>query len=454
MCASKNSTSVQNQYENYPYPPRNPEDEHKQLHTPSKEYLDSINHYCFEGKQDFQNNFRILVAGGGTGDATIFLAEQLRDTNAEIIHLDFSSASIDIAKQRAKIRGLSNITWIQDSILTLSKQKLGTFDYINCSGVLHHLEDPEKGLKVLSKSLNSTGAISIMLYGKYGRAAIYQMQELMQRLNQNVTDIQSKIDNCRKVLAALPSTNLYKMSGALGKGIDHYTDSDIYDLFLHSQDQAYSITDIYNMMDRAKLHISYISGTNELEGNLLLKPGQYIKDPVLLEKISQFPERKQQAIAELCYGRIARHSFYATKQKKAIPQPDNEQLVPFLSSIFDKDAYRVIRELVLGSTSAVEINHPPSGRGVKFLKPVFCNAFFNLFDGKKTLQEIFDTALESYKQLPVKPTRKQLQEEFNGIYNAFSIHNWMFLKAQNVPEFPSGLAIQQAFHQSLSKEVA
>ena len=37
-----------------------------------------------------------LVAGGGTGDATIFLAEQLRHTNARVVHLDLSAASIAI----------------------------------------------------------------------------------------------------------------------------------------------------------------------------------------------------------------------------------------------------------------------------------------------------------------------------------------------------------------------
>ena len=39
----------------------------------------------------------------GTGDATIFLAEQLRATNAEIVHLDMSHASTALAQQRARM---------------------------------------------------------------------------------------------------------------------------------------------------------------------------------------------------------------------------------------------------------------------------------------------------------------------------------------------------------------
>ena len=61
----------------------------------------------------YRNAFRLIVAGGGTGGVTVFVGEQLNHTNAEIIYLDFSSASMKIAKQRALNRKLSNIIWIR-----------------------------------------------------------------------------------------------------------------------------------------------------------------------------------------------------------------------------------------------------------------------------------------------------------------------------------------------------
>ena len=129
---------VRNQYENYPYPYRDPEDEKTRLIYTLDAFLEKINHFCYQGKQTF-NNFRALVAGGGTGSAAIFLAEQLRHKkNAEIVYLDISRQSMDIAQKRATIRGLKNITWIHNSILNLPDLDLGTFDYINCVGVLHH----------------------------------------------------------------------------------------------------------------------------------------------------------------------------------------------------------------------------------------------------------------------------------------------------------------------------
>ena len=66
--------------------------------------LENVNHYLYNGEEDFENNFRVLIAGGGIGDTTMFLAEQLNHTNADIVYLDFSHASMKIAKGRAELR--------------------------------------------------------------------------------------------------------------------------------------------------------------------------------------------------------------------------------------------------------------------------------------------------------------------------------------------------------------
>ena len=167
---------VQDHYLDYPYPYRDPEDEKTRLMVMYNDYLGSMNHWLFEGKEDFKKGFRILIAGGGTGDSTVYLAEQLKDNkDAEIVYLDFSKNSMKIAQERAKNRGLSNITWINDSILNIPKLKLGKFDYIQCSGVLHHLESPDDGLKILSDSLTDRGGMSVMVYALYGRTGVYQV---------------------------------------------------------------------------------------------------------------------------------------------------------------------------------------------------------------------------------------------------------------------------------------
>jgi ubiquinone/menaquinone biosynthesis C-methylase UbiE len=90
--------------------------------------LGKINHYCYRGRRDFRKGFRVLIAGGGTGDALIYLAEQLRETDARLVYLDISEASMAIAKKRAEIRNLDRIEWVSGSILDLPRLGLGPFD--------------------------------------------------------------------------------------------------------------------------------------------------------------------------------------------------------------------------------------------------------------------------------------------------------------------------------------
>ena len=49
--------------------------------------------YFIEWQPSF---FRVIVAGGGTGRDTNYLAEQLNHTNAEIVYMDFSQNSMNI----------------------------------------------------------------------------------------------------------------------------------------------------------------------------------------------------------------------------------------------------------------------------------------------------------------------------------------------------------------------
>ena len=53
----KDLQQVQDQYLDYPYPMRNPEDEKVRLLCLQADFLEEINHYLFNGRQDFKNNF-------------------------------------------------------------------------------------------------------------------------------------------------------------------------------------------------------------------------------------------------------------------------------------------------------------------------------------------------------------------------------------------------------------
>src|SRR5690242_2846636 len=160
IAVSQMTDPVRDLYEALPYPERDPADESKRLLRTWLDDLPMLNHYGFAGRRAFGAGFRVLVAGGGTGDATVFLAEQLKAVGAEVVHLEVSATSLGIAKRRAEARGLANVEWVHASLLDLHSLGLGAFDYINCVGVLHHLEDPDAGVRALLGSLASGGALA------------------------------------------------------------------------------------------------------------------------------------------------------------------------------------------------------------------------------------------------------------------------------------------------------
>ena len=192
MDESKIISAVKQQYEALPYPPRNPDDEKSRLLRTVGDSLSELNHCCFKGQRNFDRDFHCLVAGGGTGDSVIYLAEQLRGTSAEIVYLDMSKASRSIAEQRSAVRGLNNITWLTESLLSIPELGIGKFDYINCSGVLHHLSDPVEGARALVSALKDDGAMYLMVYAEYGRHAVYLMQTLFRELIPQHLSIQEK----------------------------------------------------------------------------------------------------------------------------------------------------------------------------------------------------------------------------------------------------------------------
>lgn len=421
---------VKSQYESLPYPPCNPEDDRKRLVQTWLEDLPMINHYCFAGKQSFQNNFRALVAGGGTGDATIFLAEQLRDTNAEIVHLDMSHASILLAQQRAKIRGLSNITWVHYSLMSLPALGLGQFDYINCSGVLHHLADPDLGLRVLRSALKPDGAIGLMLYATTGRAGVYQMQALMRLVNNehngNEVAEQRKISNTRELLGSLPPSNWFLRGEDLYH--DHKMgDAGIYDLLLHSQDRSYSVGELFDWLGTQ--HGMHLSFSDVQRGRSPYLPHMVLgrKPPAMTASLRQLPLRQQYEMAELMIGNIITHSLYLTQDASCTAPYADAAYIPFFyhepltgeiaAQVFDTNQGQPF--VLTHQHSGVALMVNPGKYGTKILR---------LIDGRKSFGEIFDQVRANWHGQTAAPDNAALFADFAESYETLNALERLLLK--------------------------
>ena len=433
---------VRSQYEAMPYPPCDPQDDHKRLMLTWLEDLPMINHYCFAGTQSFAHGFRALVAGGGTGDATIFLAEQLKNTDAHVVHLDMSQASIAIAQERAKIRGLTNITWIHDSLLNLPKLGLDKFNYINCSGVLHHLADPDTGFRALLSVLADDGAIGLMLYATTGRTGVYQMQSLMRLVNApqpdgTAPDDARKIANTRELLQSLPPFNGFKLSEALHH--DHKMgDAGIYDLLLHSQDRSYSVGELFDWLDGSgsetpdgglKGHGMHLAFTDVQRGRSPYLPRMVLgsKPPAMAATLAALPRRRQYEIAELLIGSIITHSLYATRSASCTAPYGDAAYVPFF---FHEPLTGEMAAQVFGSQGGQPfmLNHQHSGMAFKVNPGRYGPQILRLMDGEKSFADIFDTFRAAWKGQAAAPDNAALFADFADCYEALNALDRLLLR--------------------------
>ena len=422
---------VRQQYEALPYPPRDPRDEKTRLIRTWLDDLPMINHYGFAGKQTFSGGFRVLVAGGGTGDATIFLAEQLRHTDAEIVHVDLSEASIAVARERAQVRGLANISWLNESLLALPELDLGTFDYINCSGVLHHLADPDAGLSALLGVLKDTGALGIMVYARHGRAGVYQMQSLMRMINQGEPDAQRKIANAREVLDCLPNTNWFKRAE---KTLYHdhvdLGDAGLYDLLLHSQDRAYTVDELYAWFgDQHSLHLEL---TDVGRGRAAYLPELTVGPhaPPFLNVTRQLPPRQQYAIAELLAGNLVTHSFFATRKAARAPYGEIDY-VPFFfhEPVTGAELAALIRH---HGSKPFRIDHAHTGVSAQVDPGKFGASIVQHIDGKRHFGEIFARVRAEPGFQAAPPADDELFRDFRAFFDFMNAIDRLLLRHRSV----------------------
>ena len=180
-----------------------------------------------------------LIAGCGTGLSTVEFARHAR--SARILAVDLSLASLSYAKRMANQAGLTNVEFAQADIM-----KLGTlgrqFDFIDASGVLHHLADPWEGWRILLSLLRPGGAMQIGLYSEFGRRNIVAARTLI--AERDYRPIADDIRRCRQniVTAADP---LLKSVSYLD---DFFTIGECRDLLFHVQEHRVALPEIKSFL--------------------------------------------------------------------------------------------------------------------------------------------------------------------------------------------------------------
>lgn len=143
----------------------------------------------------------IWVAGCGTNQA-IFTA--LRFPDAHVIGSDLSKESLLICEKNAKQLKISNLQLRNESINDSKYNE--SFDYLICTGVIHHNSDPKISLLKLAQSLKPSGIMEIMVYNKFHRinTAAFQVAVRILAGNSVSPNLEEEFSIARKIADNFP----------------------------------------------------------------------------------------------------------------------------------------------------------------------------------------------------------------------------------------------------------
>ena len=178
---------------------------------------------------------QILIAGCGTGEHSITTASTFK--NCDVLAIDLSLSSVAYAKRKTEELNISNIDYMQADILDLGVLNR-KFDIIESVGVLHHMNNPMVGWKVLADCLNTGGLMRIGLYSELARKSIVQIRDEIEHLN-----IESSYDAMKSFRNKIGSSE-EEPHKLIVSSLDFYSMSAFRDLIFHVQEHRFTIPQI------------------------------------------------------------------------------------------------------------------------------------------------------------------------------------------------------------------
>ena len=231
--------SVAGQYLDWPYPAWS------RVTAPGPTTLPAVVEAMDEGRPSgLPATSKVLVAGCGTGREAALIA--LRFPDARITAIELSPASLACAVERCAASGLDDIDF---RLLDLNRvADLGrTFDFITCSGVLHHLPDPEAGWAALAGVLRPGGVMRIMLYSKLARLRVRAAQSHIADLRDHPVDADLLREARRRLIEKAPDS--------MGSSLDFFTLGGVHDLLFHRHEDPFDVPRIVRAIDTLGLEL-------------------------------------------------------------------------------------------------------------------------------------------------------------------------------------------------------
>ncbi len=337
--------------------------------------------------EKYSGEQEILVAGCGTSQAAKYA---LREPGSRVTGIDISETSLRHTRELQRKYGLNNLDLHQLPVERV--EELGRrFDKVVSTGVLHHLADPDIGLRALRSVLKPQGAMHLMVYAAYGRAGIYMMQEYSRLL-----ELSTSSEDLRDLGTALAGLSPgHPIAFLLHQAKDFRHPDALADALLHPQDRAYTVPELHAWLQRCGMSF----GRWFEQAPYLPQCGIVARTPHAA-RLAALPAPSQHAAVELFRGTMTKHNFIAYRDDRS----DESQPIRF-----DGDRWRHYVPLRLPWTVCVRERVPPGAVAVlinrahtytDIILPIDAaqERLFGAIDGTRTIGEISRIAADDPRE--------------------------------------------------------
>ena len=230
---NKTSVSVKKQYEKNPYPRW----VNTEINYNPISFLVLIKQLKlkFNNTYHFSKNPEVLVAGCGTGEHAIGVANRYLD--CKVLATDLSLSSLSYALRKTNELGIKNIKYIQSDILDLGLLKK-QFDIIESAGVLHHMKNPMDGWKALTDCLKPNGFMRIALYSEIARKSIVKARKIIS--DKKILTTKKEMLKFRQEII----NNKFPSLSKIKTFPDFYSTSELRDLLFNVQEHRFTVPQI------------------------------------------------------------------------------------------------------------------------------------------------------------------------------------------------------------------
>jgi tetratricopeptide (TPR) repeat protein len=237
------SFKVKEQYEAHPYP-RWVNLRLSLKPAPIFKVVDEVKLKLFDQKIKEVEFPNILVAGCGTGQHSIETAARFK--GSKVLAIDLSMSSLSYAKRKTEEFGIQNIDYMQADILGLGKLDR-QFDIVESAGVLHHMDDPVAGWRVLTDCLKPGGLMRIGLYSELARQHIAEIRQEISEAGIGSSDEEMKSFRAKVINSDQDHHR------TISNSHDFYSLSTLRDLLFHIQEHRFTVSQIQDCLSELGL---------------------------------------------------------------------------------------------------------------------------------------------------------------------------------------------------------